>query len=175
MTLLKIRTSCESGARAWRSGLESCPCTNSSKSHPLPDWLTITGRFCCQSDAVTILSCLPHVSSQGCLIPKAAQSFFSTPQFKPQQWTQYPAASNYVLWTVEQIDICSSAPALGKELFAELCGRAEDGNCFSCCSEICLYWQVRILCLEFHSTSGKSCPQNGCFNSLGFTHSLDYK
>lgn len=90
---------------------------------------------------------------------------FPTPQLKPQQsivkWTRYPAASNDVLQTVEPTDTCSSA--LGKELFAELWVRAGDGNCCSCCSEIHLYLQVRALCLEIHSASGKKLPTKWSF------------
>lgn len=104
------------------------------------------------------------------LIPKAAQAFclclfFPAPQLKPQQsivkWTRYPAASNDVLQTAEPTDICSSA--LGKELFAERWVRAGDGNCCSCCSEIHLYLQVRTLCLEIHSASGKTLSTNWSF------------
>lgn len=54
---------------------------------------------------------------------------------------------NYVLGTVEQTDICSAA--LGKELFADL------GGSLNCCSELYLYFQLRILYLELHSASRK--------------------
>ena len=109
--------------------------------------------------------------------PKLHSHFFSTPQLKSQQstmkWTRYPAASNDELWhkqTAAHLPLLLGKSYLlscGRELRMAIVAVAAVKSTCPC--------KLESYVLSFTLPQERSCPQIGCFNSLGFTHSLHYK